>query len=149
MPPKPDPAMPRSFGGVAKLLLAGAGDDDGAPTKVAARAVQAFENLTQHLAELLGEPAVRAVLARSVALSTATFPWLANTIPIFTPAESAWASLRAAMERQDPRTICDGFGVLLSTFVGLLERLIGEELVARLLHDTWPEVFPHGVKEHT
>ena len=141
--------MAESFGAVAKKLLAGAGDDDAAPLKVAARVVQAVEQLTQHLAQLVGETGVRALLARSVALSSATFPWLAGSVPIVRPADSPWASLRAAMENQDPRTISEAFSELLSTFVGLLERLIGDRVVAHLLHDVWPEVFPHAVKETT
>jgi hypothetical protein len=141
--------MSESFGAVAQKILAGTGDDDGGASKVAARAVQAVEQLTQHLAQLVGETGVRALLARSVALSSETFPWLAGTISIVRPGDSPWASLRAAMEKQDPRTISEGFCVLLSTFVGLLGRLIGEPLVAHLLHDVWPEAFPYAVKEAT
>ena len=140
--------MSESVVAVAKKLLAGTGDD-AAPSRVAARAVQAIEQVTSHLAPLVGETGVRAVLARSVALSSATFPWLAGTIPIVRPAESPWASLLVAMERQDTRTISEGFVALLSTFIGLLERLVGERLAARLMHDVWPEVFPYGVKEST
>jgi hypothetical protein len=151
VPPAPRAsAVPESFGAVAKRLLTGAGGDgDDAASKVAARAVEAVERLTQHLAELVGETGVRAVLARSVALSAAAFPWLATTIPIIRPPDAAWESLRAAMAKQDPRRIREAFGVLLSTFVGLLGRLIGDGLVAHLLHDIWPEVFPSAVKETT
>lgn len=148
-PPTPRAsAAPESFGAVARKLLASAGgDSDDAASKMAARAVEAVERLTQHLAQLVGETGVRALLARSVALSSTTFPWLASTISIVRPADVPWASLRAAMEKQDPRTIHEAFGALLSTFVELLARLIGEGLVAHLLHDVWPEVFPSAVKE--
>jgi hypothetical protein len=141
--------MSESFGALAQKILVGTGDDDGGASKVAARAVQAVDHLTRHLAQLVGETGVRALLARSVALSSATFPWLTGTIPIVGLGDSPWASLRAAMEKQDPGTISEGFRVLLSTFVGLLGRLIGEGFVARLLHDVWPQDFPYAAKETT
>ena len=141
--PIPSPPMLESLRSAASELLAGEGDDAGS-ARLAVLAVQAIEKLTEHLAELVGQLGVRALVDRSVALARTTHPWLAGTA-----AGSPWDSLRAAMEQQDPRAIREGFVVLLSTFVALLERLIGEELVRRLLHDVWPEVFPQSVKEPT
>jgi hypothetical protein len=126
----------------AKQLVAG-----DSPARVAARVVQACEQLTHHLARLIGELGTRTLLARSVALMSARRPWLANTLPA--AAEPPWAALRTAMELQDPNTASEAFVDLLSTFVGLLARLIGDELVARLLQEVWPQVFPHAVKETT
>jgi hypothetical protein len=141
--------MSESFVAGARKLLAGTDDDDAGPARVATRAVQVLEQLTKHLRQLVGETGIRALLARSVALSSATFPWLAGTIPIIQPADSAWVPLRAAMETQDVHAIREGFALLLSTFFGLLGRLIGEPLMAHLLHDVWPEVFPYSAKEPT
>jgi hypothetical protein len=87
------------------------------------------------------------VFARSAALSSATYPWLAKTIPIVAPTESPWGALRVAMEQQDPRAIGEGFVALLSTFFELLGRLIGDGLVKRVLHDVWPDVVTRVVKE--
>lgn len=111
------------------------------PTRVAAGAVHACEQLTRHLARIVGEIGIRTLLARSAALTSARFPWLVNTIPANAPADAPWASLRSAMELQDPPTASEAFVDLLSTFVDLLGRLIGEGLVARLLQEVWPEVF--------
>jgi hypothetical protein len=133
---------------VAKKLIESAGDD-AAPSKLAAHAVQAIEQLTHHLTQLVGETGVRAVFARSAALSSATYPWLARTIPIVAPTDSPWGTLRVAMEQEDPPAIRDGFIALLSTFLELLGRLIGDGLVQRLLHDVWPDVVPEAVKEAT
>jgi len=127
----------------ARQLLAG-----DSSTQVAASAVRACEQLTYHLARLVGEVGIRTLIARSVVLTCARFPWLANTVPGTVSAESPWASLRAAMELQDPQIASEAFVDLLSTFVELLGRLIGEGLVVRLLHEVWPEVF-HAVKETT
>jgi len=133
-----------SIGAVASDLLADAGDD--APRSiVAALAVQRFDELARYLAQLVGEIGVRALFARSVASARSTYPWIAATAPSGPP----WAALRGAMERQEPRAIRDAFAGLLSTFVELLARLIGDGLARRLLHDVWPEVFPQLPKEST
>jgi hypothetical protein len=128
----------------ARELVAG-----DSPTRVAAGAVHACEQLTRHLARIVGEIGIRTLLARSAALASARFPWLVNTISATAPADAPWASLRTAMELQDPHTAREAFVDLLSTFGELLGRLIGEALVARLLQEVWPEVFPHAVKETT
>ena len=132
---------------VAKKLFAKAGDDP-TPTQLTALAIEAFEQLTLHLSPLVGEPGVRALLARSAARSGLTFFWLAGTIPL-TPPDAPWDALRRALVQQDPRTLRDGFIELMSTFLELLETLIGKTLVRRLLHDVWSEAFPRPVKEAT
>jgi len=115
-------------------------------TDVAADAVQACEQLSQHLARIIGEIGVRTLLARSAALTSARFPWLADAIPRTASAGSPWAALRLAMESQDPQTASEAFVDLLATFIELLGRLIGDALVARLLHELWPELFPSPAK---
>lgn len=137
-------AAVREIVAAARELVAG-----DSPTRVATGAVHVCEQLTRHLARIVGEIGMRTLLARSAALTSARFPWLVNTISATAPADAPWASLRSAMERQDPGTASEAFFDLLSTFVELLGRLIGEGLVARLLHEVWPEVFPHAVKETT
>jgi hypothetical protein len=113
---------------------------------VAADAVQACEQLSQHLARIIGEIGVRTLLARSAVLTSARFPWLASAIPRTASADSPWAALRVAMESQDPHTASDAFADLLAAFIELLGRLIGDALVARLLHELWPELFPPPAK---
>jgi hypothetical protein len=78
-------ALLRSIGGnpvtsdlaaaVRKLV---AGDS---AARVAADAVQACEQLSQHLARIVGEIGIRTLLARSATLTSARFPWLASAIP--------------------------------------------------------------------
>ena len=121
-------------------------------THVAADAVQACEQLSHHLARLIGEIGVRTLFARSAALTSARFPWLASAIPRTASADSPWAALRVAMESQDPQTAREAFVDLLATFIELLGRLIGDALVARLLHELWPELFlspAKGPRERT
>ncbi|HET7500338.1 MAG TPA: hypothetical protein VFK02_05020 [Kofleriaceae bacterium] len=117
-----------------------------APDRVAAHAVQECERLSRHLARLLGEIGTRTLLARSAVVTSARYPWLASAIPRTASASSPWAALRAAMEAQDPHTAREAFVDLLTTFIELLGRLIGDALVARLLHEVWPELFPPTAK---
>lgn len=115
-------------------------------THVAADAVRACEQLSLHLARIIGEIGVRALLARSATLTSVRFPWLASAIPRTASADSPWAALTVAMESQDPPTASEAFVDLLATFIELLGRLIGDALVARLLHELWPELFPSPVQ---
>jgi len=133
-----------SIEGAATVLLAAAGDD-APPSVVAGLAVQRFEELARYLAQLIGEMGVGALFARSVASARSTYPWLAVT----TSSAPPWVALRGAMERQAPPAIREAFAGLLSTFIELLARLIGDGLVRRLLNDVWPQVSLQGPKEST
>ena len=133
-----------SVEGVASQLLAAAGDD-APPSIVSGLAVQRFEELAHYLAELVGEMGVRALFGRSVAAARSTYPWLATTPPSTPP----WVALRETLERQEPSAIRDAFGGLLSIFIELLARLVGDGLVRRLLNDVWPEAFSRVPKEST
>ena len=133
---------------IAKQLFAEAGDDP-TPKYLTALAIKGLEQLSQHLSVLVGEPGIRALLARSAARSSLSFVWLAGTITATVPPDGRWDALHAALVQQDPRTLRDGFIELLSTFIELLEKLIGVGLVRRLLHDVWTDAVPQAVKEVT
>jgi len=129
------------FGNAARRLIAGEPGD--ASDKVAERAAQACERFANHLARLLGTTGAQLLLRRSVALASAQFPWLSVAQA---PGDTV-SALRTAMEQQAPELITEAFVAVLSAFVGLLERLIGEGLVARQLNDVWPTVFTHPAKD--
>lgn len=138
------PTIVESVRAAANDLLAGAGGD-APPSRLAAFAVQRFEELARHLAPLVGELGVHALFARSVADARSTLPWIAAT----TSTDAPWVALREAMARQEPRAIRDAFAGLLAALIELLARLIGDGLVRRLVHDVWPEVLPPVPKEST
>ena len=119
------------------------------PAEVASRAVVATDQLAQHFGRLIGEIGVRTLLARSARLASVRFPWLANTISREPHADAPWTELGGVLALRDPQTAIDAFAELVTTFIGLLSKMIGEALVARLLHEVWPEPFPHVVKEST
>ena len=136
--------MGESVGRAARALLLGRPEDGNSAMQVAERAVEACERLVKHLSRLLGETGVQLLLRRSIALASTQFPWLASTGE---QPETPSSALRRAMERQDSAAISDAFAEVLSTFVGLLKRLIGDSLVDRLLNEVWPTVFVPAVKD--
>ena len=127
--------MTPEFAEAARSLLFVQGET-ASSRHVAERAAEACESFTQHLARLVGELGVDTLLRRSVTVASAEFPWLRAG-----PASTAVGGLRESLERQDPESATHAFITVLSTFIGLLKRLIGEGLVEGLLHEVWPDVF--------
>jgi hypothetical protein len=121
---------------------------EGTSKDVADRAAQVFEALSQELSRLVGETGSRGLFARSIHLASAQCPWLVDAAANQGP-DPLYAALRARLEAQPPDSAADGFALVLSTFLGLLERFIGAGLVARVLHQVFPTVFPQAVKETT
>jgi hypothetical protein len=131
------------FGEAARTLLAGPPGNAESPQHLAERAAQTCERLATHLARLLGDSGVQLLLKRSVVLASHQLPWLASG----QTGETVVSAMRTAMEQQDLESISEAFVAVLSAFVGLLERLIGEGLVQRLLAEVWPTVFPYAAKD--
>jgi hypothetical protein len=52
------------------------------------------------------------------------------------------------MEQQDPATATEGFILVLSAVVDLLENLLGKGVVNQLLEQAWPAVFPQVRRTH-
>lgn len=123
-------------------VLLGEQPSDETSAQVAARAVGAYHTLTKHLARLLGETGVRMLFKRSLMLAAAQFPWLARV-----PTSENASELRDTFAQQDPAAIADAFVVILCVFVGLLEKLIGEPLVNRLIDEVWPGIFAQPAKD--
>jgi hypothetical protein len=130
----------------ARMLLTDDSQEQ-SPAQIAARAVEACERLSRHLARLLGEAGILALFNRSLMLTRARFPWIANAVGTAgsQPGESPWTPLRLSMELQEPHAAVEAYADLLLTFVRLLGRLIGDQLVSHLLQEVWPDVFPRAV----
>jgi hypothetical protein len=126
------------FGQAARQLL-----DNGTSEQLAERASQACQRLAKHLSALLGETGVELLLKRSLVLASAQFPWLVAG----SSHGDATSQLRGALAPRDAESLVDAFVAVLSTFVGLLERLIGAGLVDRLLAEVWPAVFVQVAKD--
>ena len=135
--------MTPAFEQAARQLLADESGDVGSAKQIADRAVQACEQFAQHLARLLGYTGVQLLLKRSISIASNRVPSLA-ALPA---SESLSSALRGAFEQLEPAAITDAFAVVMAAFVGLLERLIGEGLVERLLDEVWPNVFTDAAKD--
>jgi hypothetical protein len=133
----------------ARTLLVGDATQPGSAARIAARAAEACERLSRHLARLMGEMGSRAIFNRSLLLTRTRFPWIANVVGTagLPPGESPWTPLRTSMELQDAETAVEAFAELLSTLVRLLGDLIGDPLVSQLLQEVWPHVFRRGGAE--
>jgi hypothetical protein len=128
----------------ANRLLAARPGDGNSSKQVAERAADACERLAKHLSRLLGETGVRMLFERSVVMAGARFPWLRVAGD---PHEHPCSTLRRAMEQQESDAVTGAFVEIMSTFVGVLKRLIGDGLVDRLLHELWPAVFAPSAKD--
>ena len=114
----------------ARTLLAGRPGDGSTSKHVAERAEQLCEQLARHLSRLLGETGVRMLVKRSVTLASIEVRWLQGAVSAQQGTQGIECSaLRNVMEQQEPEAITDAFVAILSTFVGLLKRLIGAGLV--------------------
>jgi hypothetical protein len=110
---------------------------------VAEYATQACEGLSQCLARLVGEHGVNTLFKRSALRAKRHSPWLASSNPWGgAPRDAPWRWLHASMEQQDPATATEGFILVLSAVVELLENLLGKGVVKQLLEQAWPAVFP-------
>jgi hypothetical protein len=133
-------------GAARQLLSVQPGED------IAEAAARVCDRLVAHIARLVGEMGGRTLFKRSLVLASTRYPWLASGVGALGATSmndsSCGAILRPLLEQQDPESATDGVIGVLSAFVGLLERLIGERLVCRLLHELWPASFP-DVREVT
>lgn len=136
-----------AFQRAARMLLASRPGESNGSVHVAERAAQALEQLASHLSRLLGDMGVTMLLERSIAVAARQYPWLRGAPTNADRPESRTSVLRRAMEQQEPGPINDAFIEVMSIFVGLLKRLIGDGLVDRLLSEVWPAVFVPAAKD--
>ncbi len=114
---------------------------------VAAGVVSVCERMSAHLAPVIGDAGIHALLARSLTLTARRFTWLGVVKTSTT--ERPWLQLRALMADQPAEAANEAAVVLLATFIGLLGKFIGERLADRLVHAAWPAVFPADPSKET
>ena len=130
----------------ARQLLSSASDVTNA-SPVAAHAEAVCQLLAQHFSRLIGELGMRTLFTRSLALAGAAFPCLRATKP--TASDGPYESFRRCLEQEAPDAAMEAAVHVLQTFIQLVERFIGAGLVANLLHEVWPTIFPPAsVKEN-
>ena len=115
---------------------------------VAAAARRAYDELAPVLAPLIGGVGIDALASRAMHLAQQEYPWLANTRDL-EPAEGLFTHVSFSLEQQDPAIATAAAAAVLVTFTGLLVRLIGEPLAARLMRQAWPDGFSDAGTEET
>jgi hypothetical protein len=131
----------------ARVLRQRAGPDAGAAA-VAAAARRAGDELAPVLAPIVGVAGIDALAARAMHLAQREYPWLEKTRDL-EHREGLFAHVGFSLEQQDPAVAADAAAAVLATFAGLLVRLIGEPLAARLLRQAWADGFSEVATEET
>jgi hypothetical protein len=107
---------------------------------LAAAATRVYEALLGQVMKLLGETGARALLARSIALTRAEFPWLGEDA--HGSRESLLSQLGLALAGQAPAVGAAAAAAGLAALIELLATFLGEGLTTRLLEDAWPGRLP-------
>ena len=102
-----------------------------------AAAFPVTDKLRPHLATLMGEGGVRALLSRALVLATTEVSWLRA---VQVNAEGDLEGFEALGWQLDQSEFVLGRAVLLAQLLGLLVAFIGPSLTSRLLGEIWPQI---------
>jgi len=106
------------------------------PEKVADAAINLWEKMATQIISIVGEDGFNSLYARSVFLAQPTFPWLTAS-SLSQPDDQRFAELKKRLEGQTPSQAREANSLLLLTFTGILDALIGEPLTTRILWAAW------------
>jgi hypothetical protein len=113
--------------------------------------LQLWRPLASHLVLIIGEGGVHALIARSLYLTRASFPWL-ETGHAPRAANVLLANLKNCLEAQNTVEASKASHMLLLTFTDLLASLVGEPLTISILRSVWgddaPEDHPRQEPPH-
>ena len=137
--------MKANVADAARGLLASSYDVESS-SAVAANAAMVCRQISKHVSRLVGDLGMRAMFERNLYIAGASFECLRAIV--IDKHDGPYEALRVCLERESPDVALAAAQHVLTTFIELLERFIGERLVATLLHEVWPHVFP-GVEKET
>ena len=109
-------------------------------TSSAAQAAEVFpviDKLRPHLATLMGDGGVRALLSRALVLATEEVSWL-DAVQV--NVDGGLEGYEALGWQLDQSEFVLGRAVLLAQLLGLLVAFIGPSLTSRLLSEIWPQI---------
>lgn len=99
--------------------------------------ISAWEQMASKIISIVGEDGFNALLARTIFLGKASFPWLPDSSMEPLEADHRLAELKMSFEGQAPAQASEASILLLITFTDILASLIGEELTTRILRLAW------------
>ena len=95
------------------------------------------DKLRPHLATLMGDGGVRALLSRALVLATEEVSWL-DAMQV--NADGGLEGFEALGSQLDPSEFVEGRVVLLAQLFGLLVAFVGPSLTSRLTGEIWPQI---------
>ena len=113
-----------------------------------AAAERVLGRLQEHLLRWFGPEGFHAVLSRALATARKGHPALAH-VRIEARSEARLTELAANAHTYRPAELRDALQALVAATIALLSRLIGDDLVRRLLHDAWPQETPNDTEAGT
>ena len=113
-----------------------------------AAAERVLERLQEHLLRWFGPDGFHAVLSRALAAARKDHPALAH-VRIEPRSEARLTELAASADKYQPAELRDALLALVAATLALLSRLIGDDLVRRLLQQAWPRETPNDTEADT
>jgi hypothetical protein len=109
-----------------------------------AGAERVLAQLQEHLLRWFGPDGFHALLSRALATARKGHPALTH-VHIEPGSEAKLTELAACGHAHGPAEVRDALLALVAAMLGLLSRLIGDDLVRRLLDHAWPEETPNDI----
>lgn len=103
----------------------------------------ATEKLRPNLAALMGNVGYRSLLTRALSVSVKEHPWLGIVIVQKNGSFEGFDILASQVEKEK---LVEGCIVILANLFGLLDTIIGEQLMLQLVHDVWPDVSSNEIE---
>lgn len=122
---------------LTRRLVARSGAPTGAPDSAALALHKTFERTYRELTRSIGPAGSRALLTRAVAHSRAEHPLL-NDIRVGVQSEPALDGVLAVVQTRGAPAVAAALEAVLETLLDLLGRLIGDDMVARLVEQSTP-----------
>ena len=97
----------------------------------------AFEELRQHLAKLVGIAGFQSLLARSLVLAKPEALWL---LSVRVGSDGTLEEIHEGDPPPSEALVAEGCTALLAQFLALLVTFIGESLTLQLVQEIWPTV---------
>lgn len=128
--------------------LAAPGFGSAEATVIADETLRTWDQIARQLAPIVGAGGFRALYARGLHLTRATYPWLA-AVQGTEQADQPFIRLKLSLQGRDAAEARAAGNALLATFTELLVTFIGERLTTRLLSSVHTTDSPRPRQETT
>ena len=113
-----------------------------------AAAERVLRRLQEHLLRWFGPDGLDAMHSRALATAREGHPALTH-VRIEPRREARLTELAASAHAYPPAEVADALTALIAATLALLSRLIGDDLVRRLVQQAWPEDAPNDTRADT